>query len=276
MSSVLVGMQGYGSRQTPMFGSCNHRYREGTPSTSGETCACGTFAIGQCVHCGAYVCGEVGHSTLYQGARTCGACLGPLKRAQQEKEAKSRADKQRRQDEVRAAMPSRIRAAIVAAEASLVARRVPAEAVAVVKERSFWRSGGMSGHGYEAREAYFYVVRELGSGWSVQNTVVLAEHALWNVSGRGNGRTSPLPTDGPPLLTSVRSYARWTFKARELRLGVSEPLDVARLDDAKAHQLATALEAIAAGGPVLSMDPDEVIWTTGRSKPRRYDLPDHR
>lgn len=53
------------SRQTP----CGMEYQEGAGRQGGETCNCGRFAIGRCVECGVYTCGE--HSRLVDGRNLC-------------------------------------------------------------------------------------------------------------------------------------------------------------------------------------------------------------
>ena len=49
---------------------CGERYQEGVPPMAhGDTCECGTFAIGNCQECGTPVCGD--HSGLFGGRRLC-------------------------------------------------------------------------------------------------------------------------------------------------------------------------------------------------------------
>jgi len=48
---------------------CGHRYQVGGSASGGQLCACGTFAIGRCIDCETFVCGD--HSALQDGGRRC-------------------------------------------------------------------------------------------------------------------------------------------------------------------------------------------------------------
>jgi hypothetical protein len=254
-SGRLAGMQGYGSRQTPIFQTCLARYHDAGNSLS-IRCGCRTFAIGTCADCESPVCGD--HSALYLGLRLCGGCIGSRRNSEQEVINRERRAQAQKEQEDYADRLRRLKGAIDAARSSLTKRRAPTERVAEIAVRSFYSSGGLSGRGHETREPYFYVKEELGEGWLVTPGIVLLHQGnLYH----GNGG---------PRSTSVRPYSRWNSR-RELRLAASRPVDlgpyVSSATASEAESLISTLRAIADGGDPVKVDHHAVIWSPRGVKP---------
>lgn len=255
-SQRLVGMQGYGRMQSPIFEPCLARYQEADALMPVAKCSCGTFAIGVCVECDSPVCGDC--SAIYKGRRLCRSCLGVARQA--ERQVKQDADraKIRKDEEDRADRLRRLEAAVAAARSSLKQRGVPTEQVAVLATRSFRSSGGLSGHAYETREPYFYIERELGRGWLVTSAFVLLDQGVLCEAGSG------------AMLTSAHDRSRWSPK-RELRLAARAPiklqaLEISRLPN-EIEPLISALQAIAGGGKPVGIIADSVVWSPRGNKP---------
>lgn len=72
---------------------CGHRYHEVTSATTGplEVCKCGTYAVGRCVGCSAYFCGDC--SSTVASRRLCQDCADE---ARLETETRRRLDREAR------------------------------------------------------------------------------------------------------------------------------------------------------------------------------------
>jgi len=260
-SSWLAGMQGHGSRQTPIFQTCLARYHDEGKLPSVK-CGCRTFAIGTCTDCDSPVCGD--HSALYLGLRLCGSCLDSRRNAEREAIDREHKARMQKEQEDRAARLRSLKQAIDAAQSSLSRRRAHAERVAELATRSFYSSGGLSGHGRETRdgretrEPYFYMKQELGEGWLVTPGVILLHKG-----GLYHGH-------GGPKLTSVHPYSRWNSK-RELWLAADKPIDlrtyVNSVTPSEAESLISDLRKIADGGDPVEVATHSVIWSPRGVKP---------
>jgi hypothetical protein len=255
-SQRLVGMQGYGTMQTPIFETCFVRYQEADALMSVAKCSCGTFAIGICARCDSPVCGDC--SAIYGGRRLCRGCLGMARQAERQAEQDAARTKKRKEEQDRADRLRRLEAAVAAARSSLKQRGVPTEQVATLATRSFHSSGGLSGHAYETREPYFYIERELGSGWLVTSEFVLLDQGVLCETGSGG------------MLTSVHDRSRWSPK-RELRLAARAPIKLQALEISRPpneiEPLISALEAIVEGGKPVDIIADSVVWSPRGNKP---------
>jgi hypothetical protein len=255
-SDRLVGMQGHGARQTPIFEVCRTRYQNASVSMSAGQCFCSTFAIGTCTECESQVCGD--HSTLHYGVRLCYGCASRKAAAEKAAAAQAREAQLKKEREESADRLFRLTAAVEAAQSSLVKRRDRKERIATLATRTFQSSGGMSGQSRETREPYFYIEKEVGYGWLVAPGLVLLDRGILYYGG------------SEAMLTSAHPYNRRNTK-RELRLAAGQPVDLhAYVDSKNASEIESVvmdLEAIAAGGAAVQIDKHSVVWSPRAVKP---------
>jgi hypothetical protein len=255
-SDRLVGMQGYGARQTPIFEVCRTRYQGASVSMSAGQCFCSTFAIGTCTECESQVCGD--HSTLHYGVRLCYGCASRNIAAEKAATTQARKAQLKKEREESADRLSKLTAAVEAAQSSLAKRQERKVRVATLAARTFHSSGGMSGQSRETREPYFCIEKELGYGWLVAPGLVLLDQGVLYYGGSG------------AMLTSTHPYNRWNTK-RELRLAAGQPVDLRAYVDSKAaseiESVVMDLEAIAAGRVAVEIDKHSVVWSPQAVKP---------